>query len=89
MGSLWRKTCSGLQEGAVQTLPEVARGRHSSAFEVEGGALEAGGLWENKKDEWNENTPNGEGLKEMEAEMEQTTSDREREREREQACEDR
>ena len=67
----------------MQTPPEIARGHHSSAFEGEGGALEAGGLWENKKDEWDGNTPNGEGLKEMEAEMEQTMPGRERERERE------
>lgn len=64
----------------MQTLPGVARGHHSSAFEGEGGALEAGGLWENKKDKRNGNTPNGEGLKEMEAEMEQTMPGRERKR---------
>ena len=58
-----RKTCSGLQEGALQTPPELARGYRSSAFEGEGGGLEAGGLWENKKDKWDGNTPDQEGLR--------------------------
>lgn len=38
-----------------------------------GRGLGTGGLWENKKDEWDKNTLNQEGMKEMEAEMEQTT----------------
>lgn len=53
---MWRKTYSGLQEGAFQRSPELVRGCCSrqcakSAFEGERGALGTGGIWENKKDE--------------------------------------